>query len=48
MSCQTYQFGEMTSSTDSPLVDNFTVDNHLRMFSLSGASSPVQVLILFI
>jgi len=37
-----HQFGDMNSAADSPLVDNFAVDNHLRMLSLSGASSPVQ------
>jgi len=33
---------EVTSSTDTPLVEDFAVDNHLRMLSLSGASSPVS------
>jgi len=37
-----HQFGDMNSAADPPLVDNFTVDNHLRMLSVSGASSPVQ------
>ena len=38
-----HQIGDLASpAADSPLVDNFTVDNHLRMLSLSGSSSPVQ------
>ena len=37
-----HQIGDLASpAADSPLVDNFTVDNHLKMF-LSGSSSPVQ------
>ena len=37
-----HQIGDMNAAADSPLVDNFTVDNHLRMLSISGNSSPVQ------
>lgn len=37
-----HQFGDMNSAADPPLVDNITVDNHLIMLSVSGASSPVQ------
>ena len=37
-----HQLGDTSPAADSPLVDNFTVDNHLRMLSLSGASSPVS------
>ena len=37
-----HQIGDMNAAADSPFVDNFTVDNHLRMLSISGNSSPVQ------
>jgi len=39
-----HQLGDTGHAADSPLVDNFTVDNHLKMLSItpSGGSSPVQ------
>jgi len=37
-----HQLSEAGSTADSPLVDNFAVDNHLRLLPLSGSSSPVQ------
>ena len=40
-----HQLGDTGHATDSPLVDNFTVDNHLKMLpsiTPSGGSSPVQ------
>jgi len=36
-----HTFGDDNASADSPLLDSFIVDSHLRLLSLSGSSSPV-------